>query len=209
MEKNIRIIKNEDSVTLNVYSWNSDMSLSFTLIVWFVIFVFFHSIITVIIFIIAYLGGRFSHNSFERMVIEGDKITITRYPFPFFLRYETISIPNNEKMHFYYKEYERDKYVPLESKLFPRYFRRLNINYFALRRWQIGHLDAPENVRAMHIVYDNEDIGFGTLLPKEDYNEILALILAQRAKWEKEHPEDAIAPEPEGPEAHTVDSPSQ
>jgi len=53
-------------------------------------------------------------------------------------------------------------------------------------------LDAPDNLRAMHIVYDDEDIGFGTLLPKEDYNEIIALILAQRAKRKKEHETDPI-----------------
>ncbi|MDR1832392.1 MAG: hypothetical protein LBQ97_06660 [Fusobacteriaceae bacterium] len=192
MEKNIRIIKNEDSITLNVYNWNIYYPLSMMLILWFVIFVFFHSIITVIIFITLYLCDRFSENAFERMVIKGEKITITRYPFPFFLRYETISIPNNEKMHFYYKEYERDKIVCLESKLFPRYFRRQDINPFVLFSWRLDYFDNSDNLRAIHIVYDDEDIGFGTLLPKEDYNEIIALILAQRARWEKEHETDPI-----------------
>jgi len=44
---------------------------------------------------------------------------------------------------------------------------------------------------------------------RESYDEILALILAQRAKWEKEHPEDATGYAPEDSETHTVDSSSQ
>ncbi|MDR1847506.1 MAG: hypothetical protein LBR17_05255 [Bacteroidales bacterium] len=144
------------------------------------------------------------------MILEGNKIILKEYFFPHFLCIETLEIPNDGNLLISYNNVYKDRVKAngFLYKLCPTLMRKYNLS----KREYSGatsHIYDPRIIRGMHLKYQKRWHSFGTMLTKPDYDEILALILAQRAKWEKVHPEDAIAPEPEDSETHTVDSPSQ
>ncbi|MDR1832395.1 MAG: hypothetical protein LBQ97_06675 [Fusobacteriaceae bacterium] len=230
MEKNIRVIAQEDEVELKIFNINGfELILIFGLI--FVVFeilsilcsdpiyIYFKEdiIFLIKIGIIVKIIEQLSYNAFEKMIISENRIEIQYYFAPFLLRLYSIAIPNNKYLQTVYngEPFEELRYKVIDKlytiSILHRFFPKIFGKFIPGTLYGINprFLFVPSDVRGMHLKFNGKIYSFGAMLTKPDYDEILALILAQRAKWEKEHPEDAIAPEPEEAETHAVDSPSQ
>ncbi|MDR1832966.1 MAG: hypothetical protein LBQ97_09635 [Fusobacteriaceae bacterium] len=137
---------------------------------------------------------QYSYNSFEEMVIADNFITIRNYFRPFVTPFKEVVFANDSSLLLKYNSTANIEFSSLFHHICPKYFRKfspivlLNISNNTI-------LKKPEKVRGMWLSTKNTDYSFGTMMSKESYDEILALILAQRAKWEKEHPEVGTQPE--------------
>jgi hypothetical protein len=231
MEENLRIKKNDDKIIIRAYNLNFTKSIWFC--IYLLIFIFFVTKLenkvnnNIIIFLYFLADGfmlfgkysllvhliflQFSYNAFEELIIYRDKITIKLYFFMFRLPFRVETYENSGRITISYNN--RDN-ISLEKRglsnsIFFKRFSRGYSPYTGRAFANYSYLFHPFKLKGLKISDGRYDSGFGTLISKEDYDEILALILAQRAKWEKEHPEDAIGYAPEDSETHIVDSSSQ
>ncbi|MDR1832393.1 MAG: hypothetical protein LBQ97_06665 [Fusobacteriaceae bacterium] len=153
--------------------------------------------------------SRLSYLACEKLILTDNKIILSLQDPIFEKQFRKTVLNNNQSLKLWFnnvyqwKNSDREYEFRFLDWLFPSIFSRLEKRVWPRCIFQ------PSQIKGMHFNVDGKEYAFGVLMVKEDYDEILALILAQRAKWDKEHPEDVIAPEPEGPEAHTVDSTSQ
>jgi len=229
MERNIKVKKTEDSIVINYYNGNGIglLIIYVCLLLIYKITLYFLSIFNVKISDLAYgiyhligfltfldflsiLYGKF-FDPFERLTITKNLIILEQYYLPWTFYLKRIGFINNYDTKISYLEFNDWKRKSMLYDFFPSLYRKYTpLDSKQTNRWKKSrYIKNPDEARAMHFVNGDDHHAFGTMMPKESYDEILALILAQRAKWEKEHPEDAIAPEPEDSETHTVDSSSQ
>jgi hypothetical protein len=132
------------------------------------------------------------------MTIEENRIILQYYAFPFSLNFDSIMLINDGHLKInyndeplkikYYRVWNYDYTKSLFHKFFPKLFRKYAPGSFYELNFHF--LFSPQSVRGMHFIFDDNLFGFGTLLSWRDYDEILTLILAQRKKWEEEHPEN-------------------
>jgi hypothetical protein len=144
------------------------------------------------------------------MTIQNGEIILKKFILPFVLCFSEAHIPNSYEISIFFNEIQYDAARSTFHRFFPKFMRKYSPpRYFTGRGISHMFFRHPIRAKGMHFEFGEEKYGFGTMMSRESYDEILALILAQRAKWEKEHPEDAIASEPEETETHSVDSSSQ
>jgi hypothetical protein len=213
MEKNIRIISINNKIVLKIYSFNGSELLILLVLIyllsWRLSYSFNFDFLSIKdwalscikLFSVLKIFQQFSYNAFEKMIIEKNKIILEYYFFPFFLRFHSVELINNTKLTIKYndeplkiKKYKvpaKDYFPSTMHLFFPKLFRKYHVGN-CYSNWIPLLFHPDKNARGIHFISDGNEHGFGTFLLKKDYDEILALILEQREKWEKEHPEEKI-----------------
>jgi hypothetical protein len=199
MEKNIKIVSNDDSVIIKIY--NADglefIILAIGVYIFFLIcsllipsidLSFFKGICIFFIIVesLSMLIFQFSYNAFEKIIIERNKIILKFYFLPFYLNFRTIILNNNDDLNIFFNDTsERRGCTGITGMLHERFY--IFKRYSPKRRYEIFYLLFPNLVRGFRFKRNKKEYSFGCMMVKEDYDEILDIILKQRKKWKQEN----------------------